>query len=218
MFSAGIICFSDSAASSTITFVSSGAGAASSPNIAVSTRFSTIGSNLIVVAVGTETTTVSISDTAGNTYTLVRTDTTTSDYLMTYYCYNPVVTAANKITINSLSGYPAVCAAAFSGVATSPLDQQNGFGTTGVTAIQPGSITPSANNYLLISGVMTDYASTFPTPTIDSGFTISNYIPLSGSTVGCGLAYLIQTLALPENPKWSGFALGHCVSSIVSFK
>ena len=202
----------------TIGFQFHGASAAATANTVSASLLNSTGANLIVIVIGTENTTVSLSDNKFNTWTLIRTDTTTSDYLKTYYCYSPTVGTGHSFNVTSIGGYPAIAVAGFNNVSASPLDQQNGFGTTGVNSIQPGSITPSANNYLVVTGFMTDFGSTFPTPTVSAAFTLTDAIPLSGTSVGVGMAYQIQTIASGANPTWSGFATGHAISSIVSFK
>ena len=211
--------FTNTVAASTIALQFHRASAATSSSATAITAFNTTGStNLIVIVIGTETNSTTLTDSNTNTWTLIRTDSTTSDFLKTYYCFNPVLSSTHSFAVTSVSGFPAIAIAGFSGVAVSPLDQQNGFGNTGVTSIRPGSITPSINGCLVISGMMTDFGSTFPTAVIDSGFTVTDYIPLSGSSVGTGLAYLLQGAAAAVNPTWSNFAPGHAVASIVSFK
>ena len=217
MFSPGYI-YANPVVASTISYISSSKGAASSASTASTTPFDSSGSNFVAVAVGTETATATVTDNKGNTYTLVRTDVTSGDFLKTYYCFGATVGPSHIISVSSSSGFPAIATACFTGVTASPLDQQSGLGAVGATSIQPGSITPSISGCLIISGTMTDFASTFPTPAIDSGFILAQYSPLSGSSVGCGIAYLIQGAAAAVNPNWSGYAPGHCIASNVSFK
>lgn len=83
------------------------------------------------------------------------------------------------------------------------VDQTNGFnGTTG-TSIQPGSVSPTKDNELIVVGLS---ATPITSVTgINSGFTISNS-NASGATntfLGGGMAHLIQTVAGSVNPTWT---------------
>jgi len=108
--------------------------------------------------------------------------------------------------------------AAFSGSSASPFDQQNGAASTGlVTSQQPGSITPTANNELIVTLFGDSNCSSIPT--IDSGFTITDAIAYNGSSnYGGAVAYLFQNTATAINPAWSITSSGNTVSSIASFK
>ncbi len=93
---------------------------------------------------------------------------------------------------------------AFSGADTVvPFDQQNGVATpTTTTSYQPGSITPSENNEVIVTAITSGGGVT--SYSIDSGFTISDQFDLSGGGhFPLGMAYLIQTSAAASNPTWS---------------
>ena len=201
-----------------ITLIAHGAGQTNA-NTAVTGTITTTGANLIVVCVGTENNSVTVTDTKLNTYTLIRSDLTSGpDYCKMYYCLSPT-TGADVVTATSTGGYPVISVSCWSGIRTSsPVDQQNGFGNTSVTSIQPGSITPSTNGMLIITDVINDYSTTFLTSSPNLGFTTTDYLNLSGSAVGGGQAYLIQSTSSAVNPTWSGTSAGTLISQIVSFK
>lgn len=204
---------------SSIAIIDSGSGAATSASASATGFMNTTGANFIIVAVSSEVTGITVTDNRSNIYTPIRTDAvTTLDYLKLYYCYAPTVGTLFKISVAATNGYPAVTAIAASGVVTSPIDQQNGAGSASVNNISPGSITPSSNGYLVVSASMTDYGSTFPTPVVSGGFTRAKSIPLSGSSTGCSIGFLIQSTATSTNPNWSGYAPGNCIADQVSVK
>jgi hypothetical protein len=91
--------------------------------------------------------------------------------------------------------------AAFSGSAASPFDVENGFNGSGTT-LQPGSVTPSEANELLITALA--FNGSGSPLSINLGFTViedANFV--SGQSYGVGLAYLIQGPAAPVNLTWT---------------
>lgn len=86
---------------------------------------------------------------------------------------------------------------AFSGVGASPFDQENG---TYNNTVQPGSLTPSQDNELVVSG----WTWNTPGVTVTSvtGMTLVNQID-AGAMVGVSGGYVIQTTAGAINPTWN---------------
>lgn len=137
------------------------------------------------------------------------------------YYTNPSVGSSHTWTATGASTFPGICAAAFSGVDTSsPFDVENGANFSAAGTWQPGSITPSADNYLLITG--TGFAASAPT-LVNSSFTYTatstlDYIAnTGGANFGAALSYQIQTTATARNPTWTGSATTGGVV-IASFK
>lgn len=126
-----------------------------------------------------------------------------------WYSSNPIVGASQTFTGAGASF--GMCVMAFSGVlSANPLDQQNGS-----TTAQPGSITPTQANELIVSyiGGGTD-AGPY---TIDSGMTITDQLPFVGAVqYSQGCAYSVQTVATAINPTWTGW--GNSATEIASFK
>ncbi len=141
-----------------------------------------------------------------------------------FYCKNPTVGSGHTFTLTYASGsspfYPTISILAYSGVdTTSPFDQENGIFVfnNAATSIQPGSITPSSNNYLVVSAVSLKESSA--DYSINSGLTIREANPLSsGKAFGQAIADLVQGTAAAINPTWtaSGGNFYNCV--IASFK
>ncbi len=130
------------------------------------------------------------------------------------YAVNPTPSGSQTVTISGTVS--AVVFAAFSGVDTSsPFDQQNGFQNCSGSTCPPGSITPSANNELVVSSLCwTDAGNS----SIDSGMTIIDQIPLVGGVnYGAVLAYIVQTSAGAINPTWTA-PTTTVATTIASFK
>lgn len=217
-------------ASSNYVFVSSVAAAAATPYTSVTTgTVSVTGANLIVIIITTYRGAATFpipapTDNQGNTYTrITSTNAGGGPAIDIFYCYSPVVSASQTFTspVNATS-FPSIIAYAFSGAASSPSDQFNSNNSTtlaGAATLQTGSVTPSTNGQLLITGLNAFLATA--TPTINSGFGtpifISSTVP--GQTYSTAASFLIQTTAITENPTWSFTPLGaQAATVIVTFK
>lgn len=163
---------------------------------------------------------VVVTDSKGNTWIGLTTQLSGDgeDYRM-WYSYNPVVGSGHTFTSdNGGAGYSSIAVAAFSGSQTSPdpKDQQAGTGTSGVTSLQPGSITPSADGELVVTGIGFNATNTM---SINSSFNITDQINASsGLRQGVALAYKIQTTAAAVNPTWSWGSSSGAGTSQTSFK
>lgn len=179
----------------------------------------TTGANLIVLSViwyhpgGTPT----VSDSKGNTYTALTSITAVSgsSRLNLYYCYAPTVGTGHTFTIAGSGIYAGVGAAAFSGAASSPLDAQTGA-TAAATTVQPGSITPSVADALLISAAGFDSSGTI---SVNGGFTEVSELAFSGGVnFGVQLAYLIQTSAAAANPTSTTTVSANLTAKLAAFQ
>src|SRR5262245_10986547 len=116
---------------------------------------------------------------------------------------SPVVGIVHTWTTTATTTSPVIFVLAWSGSGATPKDQTAGtFSNWGSTA-QPGSVTPTQDNEVLISGYCND-SNSGQVGTIDSSFTIGDTVAFLGSAhFGAGSAYKIQTTAGAENPTWS---------------
>lgn len=168
----------------------------------------TSGADLLVVGVnyhGSFTGATPLSDSKGNTWTLMDSETGNAAGCRLYWC-TPGSNVGTGHTFSTTTGYSNIFAYAFSGsrTATSPADQ-NSSGTANASAVASGSITPTANNCLVISVYGGFNPGTTPSITTGgTGFTIPTgfAIPTSTSEAG-GAAYKIQTTAAAENTTWT---------------
>lgn len=120
-----------------------------------------------------------------------------------FYVKNPAVGSGHTFSNTGTANYPSLFILAFAGTDTSAdRDQQNSATASTATTIQPGSVTPSTNNQVVVTVVCETAVS--GTWSIDGGFTISNQGPVqAGAAYGGGMAYLIQTTAAAANPTWT---------------
>lgn len=183
----------------------------------------TTGANLIVLGVAyANSHTVTISDSKGNTYTALNTATTTAQVGLLYYCLNPIVGSGHTFTIGTSSSQQSMCIAAFSGVKTaSAFDQQNAnTSLVAGTTVQPGSVTPSVANSLVVTMHSAAFIDLGGGVSVDSGFSQTDYVPLVASTsYGTSLAYLVQGAAAAINPTWTdSVSNSFKVATIATFK
>lgn len=151
----------------------------------------------------------SISDSAGNTWTLVRSQDSSgfTVYNNLYRSATPCNTSASHtFTATATSGQVSICVVGFSGGATSGIDdQENGAGAIFTTTIQPGSITPGGDNRLVITSIM-GAQDGVSIDSINGGFTVAvDHTQGAGGTPGLcnAIAYLLQTSAAAANPTWT---------------
>lgn len=145
-----------------------------------------------------------VSDSKGNTWTAL-TPYVYWTGIRIWYCLNPTsVGSSHTATVVDGAGYDSLALMAFGGESAIAFDVENGFGkTTDGTTIQPGSVTPSVDNCLLVTGVtFTNYPS-YTAPTVNSSFTRSGHIHQTSGGGSIGVGYKIQTTAGAENPTWT---------------
>lgn len=184
---------------------------------------STTGADLFVVAVGWYSgggaTSVTVSDSAGNTWTPLTRRTVSPGAneasLQLFYCRGGTTSATHTFTASVTSGFPFVWAGAFSGSAASPFDQESGAGNASTTSVQPGSITPSENDCLVVGAVNFTAGNT---GSVNGGFTGAFVNFSSGNFFGGGGARLIQTTAAAANPTFSWTTTDRGVAALASFK
>lgn len=182
-----------------------------SANTTTSNSLNTTGVNLIVVcasSIATETCT----DSKSNTWTPLTEKNGSSYFSRLFYCASPTVGSGHTFTVTSSSGFAFIGVLAISGAAASPFDQESGATSSGTTSLQPGSITPSQANCILVTAVTGRSANV---PSIDGGFTLAQQ--LASGAEALGLAYLIQTTAAAANPHWTS-AGGISAITMASFK
>jgi hypothetical protein len=181
----------------------------------------TTGANLIVVGVVAfdgAPGTANLSDSKSNAYTELTAREFSSSDLRLFYKENATVGSGHTFTFSRASSFPTILIAAFSGgKASSAFDVQNGASNgSAVTSFQPGSVTPSEDNELLIALLgFGDVAAR----SIDSSFAITNQHGFgTGNNIGGALAYKIQTSAGAENPTWSWVGNDVAGAAIATFK
>lgn len=179
-----------------------------------SAPINTNGANLIVVSVG------GVGGVLSDSQSNIWTPLTTHGNNKLYYCYAPTVDSSHVFRANAASSFSCVAVAAFSGAASSPLDQQNGAtGLTGTTSLATGSVTPAEDNELLVMG-LGDFAPNGGSTAITVGTLLQAANINGGTSYGNAIAYDIQTTATTRNPSWSWATAtgGTTAASIATFK
>lgn len=189
-------------------------GAPTTRNGITTPSIDTTGADLIVIGVGSYQTAPTLTDSKGNVWTAL-TKSASNAVSQIYYCQSPTVGAGHTFTVTGTNTYSNLSVAAFSGSVASPFDVLSVANSTGTT-VNPGSITPSADNELVffIGCSQTGTAESFSVGTLDS--------LASGSSVNVGIAdgYVIQTTAAAINPTFTATSNGTfpLSASIASFK
>lgn len=182
--------------------------------IHTTTGVDTTGANLIVLFAAYEAGST-VSDSKSNTWTAL-TPKGSGGVAQLFYCFNPTVGSGHTFSTTPIT-YGGIFMAAFSGATSSPFDVENGVAPGSGTSIQTGSVTPSLNNELIITGI--NLGGSAASPTINSGFTQTDSINAnSGVSYGGSLAYLIQTSASAVNPTWSWTNAATNPAVIATFK
>ena len=158
-----------------------------------------------------------VSDSKGNTWTALTAVQSTgggaNNKTQIYYAKNPTVGSGHTFTASGASSFASLTAAAYSGCDTAaPFDQQNGT----ADSTQPGSVTPTQDNELVVTGLGGDVATY---TSVNGGFTLRNSVGVSaGNYFGTGLADLVQTTAAAANPTWTVNSVTNSGNVIATFK
>jgi len=181
---------------------------------ATTTAIDTTGADLIVVFVSGDSS-PTLSDSKSNTW-LTAIAHHGSYWGTIYYCRPPSNKVGTGHTFTETSTYGTIEVTAWSGSASSPLDQTNGADSYAVTSTQPGSIN-AVNRELIITGWLSDQS--YSSLTINSSFTIDDsQLYSSGTNFGGGMAYRIENTTEAVNPTWSWTSSINSLSAIASFK
>ncbi len=128
------------------------------------------------------------------------------------------VGSGHHLIATSSGGYPAIEFLAFSsgGAGIIIPEMENGAGNPSASTLATGSITPTVNGSLIVSGLSNTDAGTV---SINAGFTITDQTPYgAGNNFGGAAAYLIQGTAGAVNPTWTMSGSWDVVATIASFK
>lgn len=179
------------------------------------------GATILIAVTSYKTGTITVTDSKSNTWTGLTQRIGAGGggvICQIFYAVNPTVGASHTVTGTAgASTFPAIAVAAFNTVLTSsPFDVQNGAGDTGAT----GSITPSVNGELLISGMATSATPTAVSTSISTipQFGIANAIAtVPGTSFGVSLAWNCLGTAAAISTTWSSGGSANAVA-IASFK
>lgn len=193
-------------------------------NVVTTTAIDTVGASLIVACIadyGGATASV-LTDSAGNIWTV---DTeriqAAGGRIRIAWVAGPTTSATHTFTATQTGSFPALAVRVFAGTHATPSDAAGTGANTplGTTTAQPGSITPSEDNELVVVCTATSNSSVAAVPTINGGFSTPDAIAFVPSVnIGVGLSYLIQTTAAAANPLWTWTTNGTGGNAIHAFK
>ncbi len=186
-------------------------------NNCTTATMNTTGANFLVVSI-TEFggAPAAPTDSKTNSWTGLTDRVNGSIHTRIFYSVPTSVGTLHTFTISSVGRFPGMTVMAFSGVAQSnPVDVENGAGAA-TTSVATGSITPAANNYLLITSCGTNTTAT--NCTVNSGFSAPVGIQGTGSNQSSFMAFLVQNPAAAINPTWTDVNSTSMSAAIASFK
>lgn len=154
-----------------------------------------------------------------NTWTGLTVQTLSSLYsTRLFYAKNLTTSTTHYFRGTGTSTYSSIQVAVFSGVdLTTPFDQENGTVNGAFTTAQPGAVTPTNANSLVVSGITQETNAS--TLTINGTWAITDQIGEVGGTVSGGaLAYNIQSGGpSSDNPTWTSSIATLGALTIASF-
>lgn len=198
-----------------------GEGAPSGGDTFTTSAINTTGANLVAVAkIWYGASEPTLSDSKSNTYT----DTTTRENGDTTrkvrwsYVYGGTVGSGHTFTVTGTDNYATVIVFAFSGIASSPLDQQAGNTATSWTTLSSGSITPSQASTVSLTALEFDTgAGTVSVPsTWETGHVVAE---VGGANLGGAATWKVLSSTSAVNPDWtssSAYSVG--VTSHINVK
>lgn len=176
--------------------------------------FNTTGANIIYVFVNWLAGQAEpvLSDTQGglhNTYTAGVLLSCTNYNSRAYRCVNPPhVGSGHTFTLTGTGNFPGIAFIALQGGLSTQYDigknshalSDVGFGAT---SLKPGSLTPSANNAICVTGLGT-ISTGAKTISVATGFTVEVDAPnVGGTSLGIGLAWKNVATAAAQDPQWN---------------
>jgi hypothetical protein len=200
-------------------------------NTVTTSAISTVGATLLVAAISAQgagtltpcdsTSGAPTANCGASTNTCQCLTATTGWFIRLCYVYNPTVGASHQFMAHGNGLAPSIWVASFSGTLTTSgvIDTSSQFGTgSNSTTCQPGSITPSAADELIISA-WTYYNYTAAASTINLSFTAEGFKAGTGSIPAINGAYLVYPSTSAINPTWStSQSNGGTACAIAAFK
>ncbi len=180
-----------------------------------SSQIDTSGATCLIAMLVAGNGSLTLSDSESNTYgTPDISDTQGSIQYKIWVIFSPTTSATHDwITGGSAFG-PGLMVLLLSGTALSgPVTQSITNHATGVSSLQPGSITPSVANTIIVTWETgTDLAAS-----IDAPFDFDGHLSITGTHFGGTLAFEIQAPGpTARNPTWTvGFSSNQLVGQMV---
>ncbi len=188
-------------------------------NTVLTTAIDITGATLVVVAIVHIGVGPVFNDTLGNTYTPLTEQNSFGTHIRLYYTV-PTVTGLDQWSITAGGENPSIAVMVFNDTkVTSPFDVQNGSTTGATGSIQPGSVTPSIDNELVVYALTANGGSASDVPSVDIGtIPIGLNLMFTANAASIAFAYQKQTTATAVNPTWSWPNLHFNGAVIATFK
>jgi hypothetical protein len=186
-------------------------------NGTTTSAINTTGANLIVLSVAYFATLSTVSDSKGNPWTPLteRTTGSTAKHRL-YYALAPAVGPGHTFTVSGASIFAGMVVLAFTDTFVPIFESQNGAaGSTG-TSVATGSLTPTTNGSLIISGV--SLATVPQAISVNSALTAVTVAGAAGTALNGGQGYLVQGTAAAINPTWSWTTSAENAVSLAVFR
>lgn len=195
--------------------VTAQAGSSDSNTVSITFDDSGCDYGILVINYATAASSMTFVDGKGSKWNLLDNDTNTSVKQAVYECPKPVTGSGHTITVACTGGgLPSVFFIGTRGVRlVNRADQASTNAVSTGTSVQPGSITPSENNCIVVT-CLGAYAGNITAP--GGGYT-GNTVNTSVAHIGGGLSYIIQTTATATNPTWTKASSGDSVARSFSF-
>lgn len=133
-----------------------------------------------------------------------------SKRILAWACLNPGVVGANhtfKITSTTSVSWPSVAVVAYSGVTSPSFDTLVAHATSTGSGVSDttGTLTPAANNEVLIAGLSVDNNDNdvIGSATVTASYSIIEAVGSGTNNSGLVFAHQIQTSATARNPTWT---------------
>ena len=176
----------------------------------------TTGYDLIIIGIATAVAgAANPTDSKGNTWTPLTGQGAGDVFARFWYCIAPTVGSGHTFSTSQSGTYPSIFVLAIAGAAVAGFDQQNGAASASATTLQPGSVTPSEDNELVVTLVTNN--DLLNTLSVNGGFTVAQQaVTVAFQAEGGGLAYLIQTSLAAANPTWSWGGGSLAVAAVIA--
>lgn len=172
-----------------------GSGGGATPSI------DTTGAALIIVAVCRANNSGTVSDSEGNTWTLLDMRTQGTFSTEWYYTINPTTSATHTFSFVGTNTYPGIIASAYSAAGLPVFDQESAQGGV-FTSMTPTSLTPSQNDTLIVSFEGFEITQT---QVVTESLAVRHSHPwTTGVDLGVAFGDIVQATAAASDPAWSG--------------
>ena len=190
-----------------IAVVTSATGTFDGVDDATTGAINTTGADLLVIITSKagDGVAATVNDSKSNTWTgLTMREVASGERVQIFYATNVAGLVGSGHTFTAVGSFMSLAVIAFSGChTTAPYDSLESGADTFGTTLQPGSLTPSQANCVVVQGLSFNTVQSGAV-SINSSYTIQDQLDrISGDRMGVASAYLVQGAAAATNPTWT---------------